>query len=180
MPIHDKTTNQIFNSRSFGISNGVITILAILAGFIATKASKIVILGTLLALLITDPLVDSYSVYVSMKEHDEKLALKKFQESLIFQVLVQLGFFIIMLVSPTPLLGFIICCVVGLGIIVYDYYSTYKKTKKTLIEISKIIGLIVFTFIVDKIAFYFNEKNNNKSLQSNIVNNSRNNVLNNN
>jgi hypothetical protein len=93
MSTHDKTTDQIFNSRSFGISNGVITILAILAGFIATKASKIIILGTLLALLITDPLVDSYSVYVSMKEHDEKLALKKFQESLIFQVLVQVGFY---------------------------------------------------------------------------------------
>lgn len=179
MTTHDKTTKDFFSSQGFGISNGVVTILSILAGFIATKASKIVIIGTLLALLITDPLTDSYSIYISMKDSDEEKANEKFKGTLITQLSVQLTFFLIMLIAPTPLIGFLICSFIGIGLVVYDYYKRFKEFKKVMIEIGKMLGLILFTFVVDKIAVLINNRKKNKSVVNNTRNNTRYNTRNN-
>ena len=56
--------------QGFGLSNGVITILALLAGFTAANTDKISIICALVSLLITDPLSDSYSIYVASNEEN--------------------------------------------------------------------------------------------------------------
>ena len=73
-----KCKKSIINSEGFGISNGVSTILALLAGFYATKTPKFTAVGALLSLLLTDPINDSFSIYVSMKHNNSEIAYNKF------------------------------------------------------------------------------------------------------
>ena len=82
------------NARGFGISNGVITIVALIAGFVATHASKVSVVGALLSLLITDPLGDSYSIYISMRDRDKREARETFFSTWKYQVVVQ-GLFLL-------------------------------------------------------------------------------------
>ena len=42
---------SILSSEGFGISNGVSTILALLAGFYATKTTKLSVIGALLSFI---------------------------------------------------------------------------------------------------------------------------------
>ena len=80
--------------RGFGLSNGVITIIALLAGFTAANTDKISIICALVSLLITDPLSDSYSIYVSS---DDNNRLEIFTKTWGYQVLVQAIFLLIVI-----------------------------------------------------------------------------------
>ena len=62
--------------ETFGFTNGIITILALITGLHATKVNKIGIIGAILALLITDPLCDAYALYTSHKLIEKKSAYK--------------------------------------------------------------------------------------------------------
>ena len=96
-----KCKKSIINSEGFGISNGVATILALLAGFHATQTSKLSVIGALLSLLLTDPINDSYSIYISMKHNDPDEAYKKFKGTFISQVGVQAIFLLVVFLSKT-------------------------------------------------------------------------------
>ena len=58
----------MFESKMFGITNGIITMLALITGLYATKVPKVGIIGAILSLLIVDPLSDGYSIYAAEKK----------------------------------------------------------------------------------------------------------------
>tara|TARA_B100000674_G_C37570305_1_gene791488 strand:- start:227 stop:673 length:447 start_codon:yes stop_codon:yes gene_type:complete len=141
---------SIINSEGYGISNGTTTVIALLAGFVATNVSKIAVLSALLSLLITDPLIDAYSIYISMKDTNQVEAFNKFKEIYLSQLIIQGIFLIIVFISPTIYMSFIILCVLSFCLIMYDFNKRLKEPKIIFIEFLKIIGLIVFTFVVNK------------------------------
>ena len=60
-----------------------------------TNNHKLSAIGALLSLLLTDPINDSYSIYISMKHNDPDEAYKKFKGTVITQVGVQAVFLIV-------------------------------------------------------------------------------------
>ena len=52
-------------ANTFGLSNGVVTILSLITGLYAVQANKISIIAAILSLLIVDPLSDAYSLYIA-------------------------------------------------------------------------------------------------------------------
>jgi hypothetical protein len=150
---------SIISSEGFGISNGVSTILALIAGFHATRTTKLSVIGALLSLLLTDPINDSYSIYISMKHNDPVEAYKKFKGTFIAQIGVQAIFLLIVFLSSTVLQSFFISCIVGIGLLLYDYNKRFKNKKQVATELSKIFGLILLTFIINTLFYkYYNTK----------------------
>ena len=132
MPKH-----SILNSEGFGISNGVSTIIALLAGFVATNVSKLPVISALISLLLTDPLSDSYSIYISMKDTNEKEAYNKFIGTFRTQLIIQTIFLLIVIFSPSVYMSFIISCIVGFSLILYDFNKRLKEPKLIIIELAK-------------------------------------------
>ena len=142
--------HSIMNSEGFGISNGVSTIIALLAGFVAAYVSKVPVVSAMISLLLTDPLSDSYSIYISMKDTDKDEAFRKFMGTFKTQLFIQALFLIIVVLSPSIYLSFIISCVIGLIMVLYDFNKRLKDKKEILIELSKIVGIIILVFVVNK------------------------------
>jgi len=138
------------NSEGFGISNGVSTIIALLAGFVAADISKVPVISAMLSLLLTDPLSDSYSIYISMKDTDKDEAYNKFIGTFKTQLFIQALFLLIVVISPSIYLSFIISSIIGLIMILYDFNKRLKDKKEILIELSKIVGIILLVFVVNK------------------------------
>ena len=141
---------SILNSQGFGVSNGTTTIIALLAGFVAAGIPKVAVISTLLSLLLTDPLSDAYSIYIAMKDTNEKEAYEKFKGTFISQLIIQSLFLLIVVMSPSIYMAFIISSLIGLCLVIYDFNKRLKEPKLVLIELIKIIGLIVLTFVVNK------------------------------
>ena len=55
----------------FGVTNGIITMLALITGMYASKVNKVGVIAAILAILIADPLSDAYSMYVSEKANKQ-------------------------------------------------------------------------------------------------------------
>lgn len=150
-----KCKKSIINTEGFGISNGVLTILAILAGFNATRTSKLSVIGALLSLLLTDPLNDSYSIYISMKHNNPEEAYKKFKGTFLAQIGVQIIFLIIVLLSPTIYQSFLISSLVGAGLLIYDYNKRLKNKTEVTKELFKMFALILLTFAVNTLFYKY-------------------------
>ena len=150
-----KCKKSIINTEGFGISNGVSTILALLAGFHATRTSKLSVIGALLSLLLTDPLNDSYSIYISMKHNNPEEAYKKFKGTFLAQIGVQIIFLIIVLLSPTIYQSFLISSLVGTGLLIYDYNKRLKNKTEVTKELFKMIALILLTFAVNTLFYKY-------------------------
>ena len=150
--------HSIMNSEGFGISNGVSTIIALLAGFVAADVSKVPVISAMLSLLLTDPLSDSYSIYISMKHNDPEEAYKKFKGTFIAQVGVQAIFLLVVFLSKTVFQAFLISSVIGICLLIYDYNKRFKKKEEVAIELSKIFGLILLTFLINKLLYKFYNK----------------------
>ena len=150
-----KCKKSIINTEGFGISNGVLTILAILAGFNATRTSKLSVIGALLSLLLTDPLNDSYSIYISMKHNNPEEAYKKFKGTFLAQIGVQIIFLIIVLLSPTIYQSFLISSLVGTSLLLYDYNKRLKNKTEVTKELFKMIALILLTFAVNTLFYKY-------------------------
>ena len=153
-----KCKKSIINSEGFGISNGVATILALLAGFHATQTTKLSAIGALLSLLLTDPINDSYSIYISMKHNDPDEAYKKFKGTFITQVGVQAVFLIVVFLSRTIYQSFLISSLIGIGLLIYDYNKRFKNKNEILVELTKIFGLILLTFVINTLFYKFYNK----------------------
>ena len=93
--------NMYMIGETFGFTNGIITILALITGLHATKVNKIGIIGAILALLITDPLCDAYALYTSQKIIDKKTAYSIGFNAFLSQFLLQLLFLMIIIYSDT-------------------------------------------------------------------------------
>lgn len=150
-----KCKKSIINTEGFGISNGVSTILALLAGFHATRTSKLSVIGALLSLLLTDPLNDSYSIYISMKHNNPEEAYKKFKGTFLAQIGVQIIFLIVVLLSSSIYQSFLISSLVGTGLLLYDYNKRFKNKSEITKELLKMIALILLTFTVNTLFYKY-------------------------
>ena len=98
-------------------------------------------------------------LYISMKHNDPVEAYKKFKGTFIAQVGVQAIFLLIVFLSSTILQSFFISCIVGIGLLLYDYNKRFKNKKQVATELSKIFGLILLTFIINTLFYkYYNTK----------------------
>ena len=150
-----KCKKSIINTEGFGISNGVSTILALIAGFHATRTSKLSVIGALLSLLLTDPLNDSYSIYISMKHNNPEEAYKKFKGTFLAQIGVQIIFLIVVLLSSSIYHSFLISSLVGTGLLLYDYNKRFKNKTEVTKELFKMIALILLTFTVNTLFYKY-------------------------
>ena len=141
------------NARGFGISNGVITILALLSGFVATCTPKVGVVGALLSLFITDPLGDSYSIYVSMRDRDEDEARQTFFDTWKYQLMVQALFLVVVLFSSSVRTALCISCFLGTALIMYDLTQRLPNALQVLREYAAMVAIVVFTFAVDSGAY---------------------------
>lgn len=153
-PPEDAASAPALNARGFGISNGVITILALIAGFVATSTPKVGVVGALLSLLITDPLGDSYSIYIAMRDRDEDEARHTFRWTWLYQVLVQTLFLVVVLSAPSLPIALGIACVLGTGLIFYDLIQRLPSATLVLREYAAMVAIVVFTFAVDSAAVH--------------------------
>jgi hypothetical protein len=131
--------------QGFGLSNGVITILALLAGFTAANTNKISIICALVSLLITDPLSDSYSIYVAS---DEENRFEIFTQTWIYQVVVQAIFLLIVIFTPKKHM-FKLACLIGFLIISFDFFSRITNIIDILKQLAIMIIIIVFTYYIE-------------------------------
>ena len=144
--------------RGFGLSNGVITIIALLAGFTAANTDKISIICALVSLLITDPLFlgklsilitdplsDSYSIYVSS---DDDNRLEIFTKTWGYQVLVQAIFLLIVIFTPKKYM-FKFACFIGFIIICFDFFTRIPDLSDILTQLFVMTIIIIFTYYIE-------------------------------
>ena len=135
---------------TFGFTNGIITMLSLITGLYATNVNRVGIIGAILALLITDPLSDAYSMYNSQKLINKETALDIGKTAFFSQVALQCIFLIIIVFSKTVKKGLIISYI--LGIIMTISYDRYNEAviQDTIKNLSVIAILVFLTYIVDK------------------------------
>ena len=136
------------NSRGFGLSSSISTILGLLCGFYVLDADKLLVISTMFSLLLSDPISDSYGIYISIKENNKNLAYTKFKEIFHYKFLTQFFFFMIFVIFPLKI-GYIISFILGYVVIIYDFINRFKDIELVMIESVSITILIVFIFIVN-------------------------------
>ncbi len=135
---------------TFGFTNGIITMLSLITGLYATNVNRVGIIGAILALLITDPLSDAYSMYNSQKLINKETALDIGKTAFFSQVALQCIFLLIIIFSKTVKQGLTISYILGVTMtILYDRYNT-ASINETIKNLFAIAILVFFTYIVDK------------------------------
>jgi len=143
----------MFESKMFGITNGVITILALLTGLHATNVNKIGIIGALLAMIIADPLSDAYSIYVSEKESGNPKAFKDAKYAFLYQASLQLLFLLLIIINKDIKDGIKYCYIVGILITIL-YAKKKNIDKKEIFKNLFWILLIVYITYLSDITVY--------------------------
>ena len=143
--------------ETFGFTNGVITILALITGLHATKVNKIGIIGAILALLITDPLCDAYSLYTSQKIIEKKTAYNIGLKAFLSQFLLQTLFLIIIIFTESVEKAVYYCYIVGIILtIIYDRYNDLLL-KESMINLGSILILVMVTYYINTYVYkHFN------------------------
>ena len=148
----------MFESKMFGITNGIITMLALITGLYATKVPKVGIIGAILSLLIVDPLSDGYSIYAAEKKNNKKSAYKIGKEAFISQFILQLIFLIIIIFFPIEK-GIFYSYLIGILIIII--YGIYRKSTifSIIQHILCILILVLVTYGSDTLVYkYYHSK----------------------
>ena len=140
-------------AKTFGLSNGVITILSLISGLYAANVNKIGIIAAILSLIIVDPMADSYSLYVAKLHDGDKDAFDIGKDSFLSQLLVQIIFLLVIILTPSVKVGLLLCYLIGFIIIVS--YGIKQKVKYTSIitNIIVIILLIFLTYSIDRLVY---------------------------
>lgn len=143
--------------ETFGFTNGIITILALITGLQATKVNKIGIIGAILALLITDPLCDAYALYTSQKMIEKKTAYNIGFNAFLSQFLLQLLFLMIIIYSDTVEKGVYYCYIIGIILtLLYDRYNNLLL-KESVINLVSILILVLITYYINTYVYkHFN------------------------
>lgn len=129
-----------FNPLNFGISNGVITVLSLITGLLAVDAPRSIILVTLLSLLISDPLMDAYSISLGIK--DEKESMDAGISAFVSQFSIQLAFILIILLVPSKRMAALSSLLFGVTIILWNIQETTYK-----IRVISMLILIIFVSV---------------------------------
>ena len=140
----------MFNGHTFGVTNGIVTMLSLLIGLYATGVQKVGIIGAIVAMLISDPLADAYAIYNAELQRDSKKAYDAFKKAFSSQALIQLAILIIVVLTPDIKSAVYISVIIGFfTIIAWDFYIQ-KKHKDILKNIILVFGIIFITFCIDK------------------------------
>lgn len=143
----------------FGVTNGIITMLALITGMYAGKVEKVGIIAAILAILIADPLSDAYSMYISEKNNNNRResAYDVGKEAFLSQFILQFVFLMIIVFTPTILSGLAVCYLFGL-ISILTYAFVQKSTfKEVIVNLSWIISIITITYFSDVLVHkYYN------------------------
>jgi len=135
---------------TFGFTNGIITMLSLITGLYATNVKRVGIIGAILALLITDPLSDAYSLYNSQKLINEETAFDVGKKAFLSQVALQCIFLLVIIFSNSVKQGLIISYILGVTMTIsYDRYNK-ASVNDSLKNLSAIAVLVFLTYIVDK------------------------------
>ena len=148
----------MFKGASFGITNGIITILSILVGMYSVNASKLSVIGAFLAILISDPLSDAYAIYVAEKERHDK-ALDVFKHAFSSQFILQLIYLLIIILSPNVKMAVIYSFI--FSILMLTGYTHYKSLSigDLLQNMIGIIILVIVTYTINNLVYkYYNKK----------------------
>ena len=135
---------------TFGFTNGIITMLSLITGLYATNVNRVGIIGAILALLITDPLSDAYSMYNSQKLINEETALDIGKTAFFSQVALQCIFLLIIIFSKTVKQGLTISYILGVTMTILYYRYNTASINETIKNLLAIAILVFFTYIVDK------------------------------
>ena len=138
----------MFEGQIYGVTNGVITILSLITGSRATNVNKIGIIGALCAMMIADPLSDSYSIYVAEKHSKKKTAYLSSKNAFFYQFLLQFIFFIIILVTKDIDRGILYTYI--FGIIVTIVFGKYLNINNI-----NIIKNLLSIFVIVVITYFF-------------------------
>ena len=74
------------------------------------------------------------------------------------EVGVQAIFLLVVFLSKTVFQAFLISSVIGVCLLIYDYNKRFKKKEEVAIELSKIFGLILLTFLINTLFYKFYNK----------------------
>ena len=133
----------------FGVTNGIITMLALITGMYAGKVEKVGIIAAILAILIADPLSDAYSIYVSEKSSKPKNAFNIGKEAFLSQFILQLIFLLIIIFTPTIYNGLMLCYTFGLISILGYAFMQKSSFKEVFMNLSWIVIIITVTYYSD-------------------------------
>ena len=128
--------------ETFGVTNGVITILSLVVGMRASGATKGAIVGAMVALLVSDPISDAYALYVAQRERDDAQSVAT--RAFLSQAALQLVLLGVVVSSPRIQDGTARCVIVGVTIVVaYErtVHVPIADTAKNLAAIGTLVGL---------------------------------------
>ena len=151
----------MFKGASFGITNGIITILSILVGMYSVNASKLSVIGAFLAILISDPLSDAYAIYIAEKDDNSEHAYTIGKDAFLSQFILQALFLIIIICCPTVSMGVVVSIITSIIILIVYSIKKQLKMKEVLYNFIGIAVLISITYASDRGVYHF-FKNKNK------------------
>ena len=143
----------------FGVTNGIITMLALITGMYASKVNKVGVIAAILAILIATPLSDAYSMYMSEKANKPENAFNVGKQAFISQFMLQLGFFLIIILTPDLFTGLILSYVFGLIAIVSYAFTQDSPREELFMNLSGIAFIIVITYYSDLLVHKYYKKN---------------------
>tara|TARA_Y100000996_G_scaffold412425_2_gene398501 strand:+ start:15980 stop:16483 length:504 start_codon:yes stop_codon:yes gene_type:complete len=136
------------DSIGFGTISSITTILGLLSGFYVLDVKKIIVVSALFSLMITDPISDSYGIYISIKDKNDELAIEKFKDIFKSKFIISLIYLSILYIFPLKY-GYIISFILGYTLITYEMYNRFKDFKIILIELFLVSILIITLFSVN-------------------------------
>jgi len=145
----------MLSGTTFGFVNGVITLLSLLTGMYATHVNKIGMIGTILAMIISDPLLDAYSIYIAQQANDANVSPVTAIKAFLSQVSLQAMFLVIIIVTPTVKQGLYVSYFTGfLATLYYSYYKSLS-IEETIKNVMAIIILILVTLSIDTVVYKY-------------------------
>jgi hypothetical protein len=137
----------MFNANTFGFINGVVELLGLSVGLYVAKASRVVFISAILAVIIADPLLDAYAIFTAEKEkYSLEVASKTAMQAFLSNFIVK--FSILMMYVIIPNLKIAIYTVCTLGFISVFLFGLWKNMplKENLINLAIIVVLIFITW----------------------------------
>lgn len=140
-------------ANTFGLSNGVVTILSLITGLYAVQANKISIIAAILSLLIVDPLSDAYSLYIAKTYDGDDDAYSIAKTSFLSQFIIQILFLLIIILTPNLKTGLFISYIVGLSITIAYGFSQKIGVISISTNVLCITSLVIVTYFIDKFVY---------------------------
>ena len=128
-----------FKASSFAVINSIVTIQSLLTGLLVVKSSKETIIASLVALLISDPLINGYSIFLTNKS--------LFKESIkIFLIQATIVIIYLALIYFTDIKKLLIHTLI-LSLILFIVINIYNGSSIKLFIYNTIFTVIILTLV---------------------------------